>query len=445
MLKRFTLENFSSFRDESSLDLTAGRTEILPKHVVNFDNVKILKSAIVYGANASGKSNLIKSISYAKDIVLDGLNSVDTYKKYFRLDIESSKKPTSFEFELELDNKFYAYGFSVILEKKEIVEEWLYEIGKNTSDKIFTRKSKTISFGKFLKGEKDLEKRFSIYADDMKNQGSQLFLSEIATKNLENDAVKIFNNIYKWFDKKLQIMYPSSKFNRVSSIGSDKNLSQIFKKYLNEFDTGIVDISSIEEDFEKSLKDVPEEIKDQIKKDLLKENTKGEGLLQLPNGTFLRVYKDANGELKTEKLGLVHSHEVKDVFELTDESDGTRRLFDLIPLIQRFAKDYTIIIDEFDRSLHPKLTKKFFELFYALNNSKTQLIVSTHESTLLDLELARKDEIWFVEKDKSGSSKVFSLNLFKDRYDKKVEKAYLLGRYGAIPIFKSFDEIDTDK
>lgn len=445
MLKRFTLENFSSFRDESSLDLTAGRTEIHPEHVVDFDNVKILKSAIVYGANASGKSNLIKSISYAKDIVLDGLNSVDTYKKYFRLDIESSKKPTSFEFELELDNKFYAYGFSVILEKKEIVEEWLYEIGKNTSDKIFERKSNTIFFGKFLKGEKDLEKRFSIYADDMKNQESQLFLSEIATKNLENDVVKIFNDIYKWFDKKLQIMYPNSKFNRVTSIGRDKDLSSIFKKYLNEFDTGIIDIQSIEEDFEKSLKDFPEEVKLEIKKELLKNDETMKATLNSSDGQFITIYKDQKGELKAEKLGLVHSHEVKDVFELTDESDGTQRLFDLIPLIQRFAKDYTIIIDEFDRSLHPKLTKKFFELFYKSNDSKTQLIVSTHESTLLDLELVRKDEIWFVEKDKSGSSKVFSLNLFKDRYDKKVEKAYLLGRYGAIPIFKSFDEIDMDK
>lgn len=444
MLKRFILENFSSFRDESILDLTAGRTEIHPEHVVDFKNVKIVKSAIIYGANASGKSNLIKSISFARKIILNGLVNVDTHKKYFRLDAQSLKKPTSFTFELAFENKFYSYGFSSILDKQEITEEWLYEIDKNPSEMVFERKNNKISLGKTLEKDKILKQRFLIYADDMKNQSSQLFLSEIATKNLENPEVKLINTIYKWFDKKLQIIYPHSKFNRVSSINKDKNLSEIFKKYLNEFDTGIIDIESIEEDFEKSLKDLPEEIREEIKKDLLKENTKVEGSLQSPNGTFITIYKDKNNELKTEKLGLIHSKIVKEIFELTDESDGTRRLFDLIPLIEKFALDYTIIIDEFDRSLHPKLTKKFFELFYKLNDSKTQLIISTHESTLLDLDLVRKDEVWFVEKDNTGNSRIFSLNQFKDRYDKKIEKAYLLGRYGAIPIFKSFDEIDMD-
>lgn len=116
----------------------------------------------------------------------------------------------------------------------------------------------------------------------------------------------------------------------------------------------------------------------------------------------------------------------------------------MIPLISTFSQDYTIVIDEFDRSLHPKLTKKFFELFYKLNDSKTQLIVTTHDSTLLDLDLIRRDEIWFVEKDGNGSSKIFSLNQFKDMYDSQLEKAYLLGRYGALPVFKVFDEIDRD-
>lgn len=174
----------------------------------------------------------------------------------------------------------------------------------------------------------------------------------------------------------------------------------------------------------------------------------GVGTLKTSDGQFYTIYKDDNDEFKVEKLGLIHSNDIEEIFELKDESDGTRRLFDLIPLISKFSKDYTIIIDEFGRSLHPKLTKKFFELFYKLNNnveSKTQLIVTTHESTLLDQELVRRDEIWFIEKDKTGASNIFSLNQFKVRYDSKIEKAYLLGRYGAIPIFKTFDEIDMEK
>jgi AAA15 family ATPase/GTPase len=163
------------------------------------------------------------------------------------------------------------------------------------------------------------------------------------------------------------------------------------------------------------------------------------------DGLFVTIYKDENNELKIQKLGLIHSSEVDDVFELQDESDGTKRLFDLIPLIAKFNDDYTIVIDEFDRSFHPNLTKTFFELFYKVQNSKSQLIVTTHESTLLDLTLLRRDEIWFTEKDKSGASKLFTLNQFKERYDKKIEKAYLSGRYGAIPIFQDFDELEMDK
>ena len=151
------------------------------------------------------------------------------------------------------------------------------------------------------------------------------------------------------------------------------------------------------------------------------------------------------GEIKVTKLGLIHNQRPNEVFELKDESDGTKRLFDLIPLIGDFSKDFTIIIDEIDRSLHPKLAKKFFELFYKIENSKSQLIVTTHESSLLDLDLVRRDEIWFAEKDKNGASKLFSLNQFKVRYDSKVEKAYLLGRYGAIPIFKTFDELELNR
>lgn len=447
MLKRFTVENFSSFQKENSLDLTAGRIELNQDHVCNFEKVKILKSAVIYGANASGKSNLLKAIDYAKDIVIDNLENVDTYKKYFRLDKESLNKPTKFEFEIEINNEFFSYGFSLLLNDKEIVEEWLYEIGKNTPNKIFERNYNEITIGKTLE-KSEVKKRFDVYIEDMCKQQSKLFLSEIANKNLEMKDVQIINDIYNWFDNKLVIIYPDTQYEELSSLRNNSSLAKTIKKYLGEFDTGVVDISSIKEDFEDTLKNIPNELKKQIIKDMSKadDNTDVVGTLKMPDGQFYTIYKDKNNEIVVEKLGLVHSNEVEEVFELKDESDGTKRLFDFIPLIGKFSKDYTIIIDEFDRSLHPKLTKKFFELFYKLNNetSKTQLIVTTHESTLLDQELVRRDEIWFVEKDKTGASNIFSLNQFKVRYDSKIEKAYLLGRYGAIPVFKTFDEIDMD-
>ena len=444
MLKRFILENFSSYRDENILELTAGRTELHSNHLVKYPNqkVKLLKSAIIYGANASGKSNLIKAMEYAKDIITKGFNETETYKKYFRLDKECSKKATQFEFEIELNNEFYSYGFSAILHNKQVEEEWLYKIGKSSDEQIFERKDNIIELGKKLVKNK----RFDVYIEDMQNQSNKLFLSEIANKKSDRVEAEIFNDIYAWFDKKLIILHPNTKFGNISSIGSDENLSKMFKENLAKFDTGIIDISSIEEDFEENFKEFPSEFKIDIERDLTLEKAKDKKIiLRGSNGLFVTIYKDKNDELKIQKLGLIHSSEVDDVFELQDESDGTKRLFDLIPLIAKFNDDYTIVIDEFDRSFHPNLTKTFFELFYKNNDSKSQLIVTTHESTLLDLTLLRRDEIWFAQKDKSGASKLFTLNQFKERYDKKIEKAYLSGRYGAIPIFKDFDNLAMDK
>lgn len=445
MLKRFVVENFSSYRDESSFELTAGRTETHPNHLVEFSKVKLLKSAIIYGANASGKSNLIKAMEYAKEIILNNLENVETYKKYFRLNNENISKPTQFEFEVELNKRFFSYGFSAFLNQKEIKEEWLYEIGNTSSEMIFKRENNKIELGKILK-DKKIKNRFEIYIDDMKNQSHQLFLSEIASKDLEMEKMVLFNQLYDWFNKKLIIIYPYSTFGGISSISRDDKLSKIFKKYLTAFDTGIIDISSIDEEFEKSFKDLPNKVRQEIEKDLNKDvekNKKIKMTLHI-NGIFYTIYKDKNNELKVQKLGLIHSQEFRDLFELKDESDGTQRLFDLIPLIGKFSEDYTIIIDEFDRSLHPKLARKFFELFYNIEGSKSQLIVTTHESNLLDLDLIRRDEIWFAEKDKNGASKLFTLNQFSVRYDSKIEKAYLLGRYGAIPLFKTFDNLDLE-
>jgi len=437
MLKRFIVTNFSSFKDEQIFDLTAGKTTVLKEHVSEFNDVKVLKTGVVYGANASGKSNLIKAIDFAKNIMINGLSGVDTYKKHFRLCEDSPKKQSSFEFEIEIDGNFYSYGFSAYLQKKEITEEWLFAIKKSGAKLIFERNGSEITLGTQLSTPK-VKNRFEIYADDMKNQFSQLFLTEIASKELTLDAALIINNLFEWIKNKLVIIYPDDKFNGMRSINQD--LAKTLTKYLTKFDTGVVEIDSIDEDFETGFKNIPAQVKSKIENDLLKNNANEiiiHGIGHNPQ--YLTVYKGSDGELKVRKLGLIHGKNIKETFDLKDESDGTRRLLDFIPLISKFSLGFTIIIDEFDRSLHPKLTREFFKLFYDVNEMNSQLIVTTHESTLLDLNLLRRDEIWFVEKGKCDSSTLFSLNKFNERYDTKVEKAYLLGRYGAIPIFNNLD------
>lgn len=144
------------------------------------------------------------------------------------------------------------------------------------------------------------------------------------------------------------------------------------------------------------------------------------------------------------KLLLNHGNS-DDMFDYTDESDGTKRLFDLIPIFYENGRGSLILIDEIDRSLHTNLTRKFLELFFKIvEDRECQLIATTHDSNLLDLELLRQDEIWFVERQPDHSSKVFSLNKFKERFDKKIDKEYLLGRYGAIPVFDDDFVLEND-
>ncbi len=442
MLKRFSVTNFASFKNEQTFDLTAGKTTVLKEHISEFSDVNILKSGVIYGANASGKSNLIKSIDFAKNIVINGLSGVDTYKKYFRLCKNSPKKESTFEFEIEINNQFYSYGFSAHLQTKEITEEWLFSIKKSGAKLIFERQFSKITLGKQLLTP-EAKSRFEIYSDDMKNQSSQLFLTEIASKELTIDTALIINQLFEWIKSKLVIIYPDDKFNGMRSINQD--LTKSLSKYLTKFDTGVVAIDSIDEDFETGFKNIPPLLKSKVENDLLKNDADEiiiHGIGSEPE--YLTIYKDSDGELKVRKLGLVHGKAIKETFELKDESDGTRRLLDFIPLISKFSLGFTILIDEFDRSLHPKLTKEFFNLFYDVNDMNSQLIVTTHESTLLDLKLLRRDEIWFIEKGSCDSSTLFSLNKFNERYDTKVEKAYLLGRYGAIPIFSDLNLGDDD-
>lgn len=436
VLKRFIIENFLSFNGEVVLDLTAGRGEIHPNHLNKIKNTKILKTAIVYGANASGKSNLIKAIDYGRNLVTTKV-SIDTYDKFFKLDNENRSKTSKFEFEIEIDNIFFAYGFEIILNTREIKEEWLYKLTEKSQKMIFSRSENEIKLGVSLE-KSSLKANFEVYKNDIKNRSNKLFLSELGEKKIEtkDKSFTYINNIYKWFNEKLIVRYPESK--NVITFSDDLSL---YLKYIKSFDTDIIDIKESKENFDDFSKKIPLELKESIQEDI----SKGVNRITLYNPvemTPYTIYQNKNKELNVKKLILIHNEESRTEFEFKEESDGTKRLFDLIPLIGKFNKDYRILIDEFDRSLHPKLTKKFFEIFYSFQKLKTQIITTTHEITLLDLKLVRRDEIFFMEKKNNGESKLFSLAEFNERYDKKIDKAYLLGRYGGVPNIKDVLDIN---
>ena len=162
------------------------------------------------------------------------------------------------------------------------------------------------------------------------------------------------------------------------------------------------------------------------------------GLNVRGNKQFYNITLDENKNLKVKTLAFKHENQNAD-FYLSDESDGTRRLMDLIEILLN-SKNKVFVIDEIDRSLHPNLTYKFIELFLEMAESEdVQLIVTTHEDRVLDLDLLRRDEVWFAEKDNRGRTELYSLEDFGPRFDAKIVKAYLEGRYGAIPHFKNLD------
>lgn len=439
MLVAFTVENFLSFDQETEFSMVAGNSTNHPNHCVTVSNqakIQLLKMGVIYGANASGKSNFVKALDFARDLVVHGFNSVSFEKKYFRLDKNNAHKDTKFEFQIKLDTQIYAYGFVLRLTTQTLKEEWLVEVGESEDKPIFERTvlengKSEISINLAL--DSNTANRFSVYQQDVKN--NQLFLTELNNKNLEDIAnIEPITGFFRWLKKQLRIVFPESKYAGIDFIGRNDTMSNLFTPLLVHFNTGISGISTQELDFDKTMDKLPEEIKTQLLTDMVSDTAMEVRI----EGERFSLFRDKDNEVKIARLNTQHtlknSNEHEN-FNLKDESDGTRRLFDLIPLIIDTIKSpKTYIVDEIDRSLHPELTQKFLQMFIAnTTNNNSQLIITTHESNLLDAKLLRNDEIWFTEKNKEGATKLYSLEEFKPQHNNDIEKAYLQGRFGAIP------------
>ena len=428
MLITFRFSNFLSFNDEAELSMQAGPQRNLPSHYISTgsgrNDVNILKTAVIYGANASGKSNLIKAMDFAKKVIVNGIKSETTFNKHFRLDPANREKPSSFEFEFKLNEKMYAYGFLAHLESKKIQEEWLVELGKTSETVIYERKvleNGTSEFPVFnLKlSDKKAVNRFEVYREDVLD--SQLFLTELSEKNGSVEILFFKQMLYMFHN--IMVIYPNTNMVLPAfyEILDGKRITDL----LRLFNVGIVDLSLEEREIDD----------DQARNHLEKADP-------FLNHVNIRLH---DGKKIMSKLITKHSSidGITD-FELEDESDGTRRLFDVIYLLLALVKDKggILIIDEIDRSLHPELSRKFIEIFLEITQGiESQLIVSTHESSLLDLNLLRRDEIWFTEKDPNGATKLYSLEEFKPRHDTELRKAYLTGRFGAIPFISNIKSL----
>jgi AAA15 family ATPase/GTPase len=400
--------------------------------------VSLLKTAVVFGANASGKSNLVRAIEFGKRLVLAGTkpgNKV-SFKK-FRLDAALEHADSRIEYEIQHKGKNYAYGF--VFNSAEIVEEWLYEIKKTGELKLFERNKGIFDLEYFIqRNRKEEEKQFlKFIAKGTPN--NQLFLTEIRTRKVKENVSDILDllNVNDWFLNTLKVIFPDDKYNEglKFELKNDENLLITFQEFLKYFDTGINGVS-FEKTEEESV-DLPKDIIKDIIETLRNSESEAEvAVITHDKTTYLFIGKDDDIVIHR----FMTRHKVKgrdkeELFDAGDESDGTSRIMDFIPLIMDLLKgDNVFVVDEMERSLHPNLMYDLIDLFISrAKDVNSQLIAATHESSLLTQKLLRKDEIWFVVKDKDGASKLHSLEEYDVRFDKEIRKDYLLGRYKGVP------------
>jgi AAA15 family ATPase/GTPase len=412
MLVEFRVKNFRSLRDEQVLSLVASKDSSLSDTNTRATGIKtvprLLPSTVIYGANASGKSNLIKALQYMRGVVLESATVIQPGQTYsvqpFRLDSSSEKKPTEFEVTFILDGVRYQYGFA--MNSKRIVSEYLLVYKSFKPQQWFERcydegtDKYQYDFGTGLKGTKTLW--------ESATRPNSLFLSMAVQLNSDD-----LRPVFDWFAHNLVI------FNERSPLNPEISISFIQKtegkqRICNFLTTADVSISNIE---------------------VVTKKVPGQTVrFELPAGkTEIR-----NEEIEENRLRFTHVTDLgKAVFDLEDESNGTRILvFLAAPILDILDKGLTLVIDELDTSLHTLLVRELISLFHRpdLNRRGAQLIFTTHDASLLDApDLFRRDQIWLVEKDNEQASRLVALAEFSPRKNEALGKGYLSGRYGGIP------------
>jgi uncharacterized protein len=445
MLIQFTVENFLSFRDSVTFSMVGVHSDQQhPEHLA-IDHAgkgrSVLPIAAIYGANGAGKSNLIDAVSFAKELIVQGTRSRQSIAvPTFKLG-DHSHKPSKFEFIFTSQGNQYSYGFK--LNREQILEEWLYGIpnGKKKEIMYFERitsatKKTTVEQGAILKGRSEKRGQFL----DFIAQGTrpnQLFLTEAIDRNIDK-LVPVFN----WFDNVLTIISAEANFLGLEiMVAKDESFTDFLEKFLKVSGVGIhsINVEKVEMDIDRNAPIIP----DEVRRNALKRFDESDSLQSVVLGNDLEKYfiisrerKDYVSSLQLKMMHLGENGELID-FAMEEESEGTQRLIHLAPSIFMLQEEFekVILLDELDRRLHPLLSHCFLTSLMSCRGKDNQMIFTTHDTNILNLDLFRRDEIWFVEKNSQGASTLYSLADFKIRPDLKLEKGYLNGRFGAIPFF----------
>jgi uncharacterized protein len=430
MLIQFTIENFLSFKDEATFSMAAGPDPQHADHLSRSGGTSVLSLAAIYGANGAGKSNLIKAIGFAKELIVGGTRrSKPIAITPFRLGSDD-RSPSKFEFIFTYKGDLYSYGFK--LDREQIFEEWLHVTPEHKKKEVMyferitsTEKETTIDYGPSLKKRSTKRRQFLDFVAEG-TRPNQLFLTEAIDRNVEELAP-----VMDWFSLVLTVLPSELRYGDLDlDLLHDKSFNEFMSAFLQHSGTGVDSI--IAEEIDLDLDSPPEAIaivQDDGIDEIVQNHLQGKHLFS----------KDIEDQSTVIQLKTRHRTEAGQFVDLgmDEESDGTQRLINLAPIlfILKQESEIVLLIDELDRQLHPLLSRHFLETAIRCKNPQNQLIVTTHDTNLLDLDLFRRDEIWFVEKTRQGSSSLYSLAEFKVRPDLKIEKGYLNGRFGAIPFF----------
>lgn len=453
MLISINVQNFLSFNNDTELTMIAtNRIRKFKEHKIQINKLNLLKHGVIYGANASGKSNLIKALSFLKYTVEKSL-PLESKNSYCRIDSDNSLKSSVFSVKFSINNKFYEYTIDVNLTKRIINKEYLVEMYSNMEPLlIFNRENNcTPEYGiEALKNLSTIEhSHLNTHLDDFDVTSDILFLTYFCKRakiNKDSNFIHL-KNAYDWFTNKLIICMPDTDLTDIQQYHDEATLENI-NKIIKTIDAGITNVSLIEISEDELKNAIPSELWNKIKSDLkehIEESDDREFRISLRsrNGFFTIMYVQGQQTIKTIRL----THETNTTsFNFSEESDGTRRFFELIDILLTKDEDTVYLVDEIERSLHPLLTQRFIEIFRDYHiNQRIQLVFTTHETFIMNQDLFRRDEIWFVERNRLGASNIYSLDRFKERFDKILSKGYVDGRYGAIPILKKSYSISKNE
>lgn len=442
MLLKYRVSNFKSIGHDIELSMFPTTPDIDEKYTKTIQtragSWKILRRSAFFGPNASGKSSIIESIDFARDFIVEGIPSgKGTGINQFKGEFEDLDHQSVFQFVFLAENdEVYEYGFSV--DTRQVYEEWLMILTEKGFEPLFERQTdteeKTIIeiTSKFARRKsKDRELAELLKETIKEKQKNQLFLYK-----LYDNGIKKVEPVMEWF-RSVQVIFPRSKVRFLPiRISIDVDFQKFISDSLSKMDTGVVQVLSVSDELD--FHDFAEEA--HLPKELIRDiEEKRQGMFSI-GGKYYIFGEKNNNRMTLIQIKFEHRLNSKSVqFDLEDESDGTRRLLDLLPMI--FAKDQSsrmiYFVDELDRSLHTKLSKYLLKLF--LENSEEsncQIIYTAHDTNLIDLDSFAQDEIWFVEKRLSGETKIKPMSDFEIKKNQDVLKAYLNGRFGAIPVIK---------